>query len=100
MNYHHPPHNTKLDLDCDLIGLWEMGINFDPHDTIMLWYDVGENRFIDGDMGNVIHNIHQIIEPWKVALFRKKKVGMIFPDVTNKYLVELVYPDYMYIRHS
>jgi len=92
MNYHHPPCNTKLDLDCDLIDLWEMGIKYDPHDTMMIWYDVGINRFIDGEKGIIIHDIHRLLAPWQVSWFKDKKTGCIFPDVTNSFLIELVYP--------
>ena len=73
---------------------------YDPHETLMLWYDVGINRFVDVMNGNVMHDIHRILAPWQIALFKKDKTDYVFPDVTNTFLVELVYPDYMYTKHS
>lgn len=100
MEYHHPPCQTNINLDCTLIDLWEMGIQYDPHDTKMMWYDVGINKFIDSDTGLILHDIHRLLEPWKIAIFKQKKTGCIFPDVTNSFLIELVYPDHFYIKHS
>jgi len=72
---------------------------YDPHDTIMLYYDVGANIFVD-DYGNIYHDIYHLLHPWQVFLFKKYKECCTFPNVTNTFLVELVYPDYMYLRHT
>lgn len=72
---------------------------YDPHDTIMLFYDVEANSFID-TFGNVQHDIYRLLKPWQIFLFKYYEEDQVFPDVTNTFLVELVYPDYMYLRHS
>lgn len=73
--------------------------HYDPHDTILLFYDVGANIFVD-DRGDVHYDIHRILHPWQIYLFKQYKENCTFPDITNKFLVELVYPDYMYLRHT
>jgi len=73
--------------------------HYDPHDTIMLFYDVGVNIFVD-ERGDIHHDIYRLLKPWQVFLFKNKKECMTFPDVTNTFLIELVYPDYMYLRHT
>lgn len=68
---------------------------FDPHDTLALYYDGDSNRFIEGDFGTVVYNMYNYVTPNQILLFKKEKGIMIFPDVTNSYLVELIYPDYL-----
>ena len=70
---------------------------YDPHDTIMLFYDVGVNSFID-TYGNVILDIHRLLAPWQLMLFKRYMEDCVFPDVTNSFLIELVYPDDIYER--
>lgn len=74
---------------------------YDPHDTIMLLYDADVNVFVD-TYGTIYHDIYiyDILHPWQIFLFKRRKENCTFPDVTNKFLVELVYPDYMYLRFS
>jgi hypothetical protein len=73
----------------------ELDQKYDPHDTIVLFYDIGVNRFID-EYGNAIHDIYRILTPRQVMLFKWYETDCVFPDVTGKYLVELVYPDDWY----
>lgn len=73
---------------------------YDPHDTIALWYDVSINRFVDALLGTVVHDIHRLLAPWQIMLFKTQKMDYVFPDVTDSFLVELIYPDYLYIKHS
>lgn len=73
----------------------DIGIDYDPHDTICLFYDVGVNGFID-NYGRVILDIHRLLTPWQLMLFKRRKEDMVFPDVTNSFLIELVYPDPIY----
>jgi len=74
---------------------------YDPHDTIMLFYDVDANIFVD-TYGTIYLDvyIYNILHPWQVFLFKHHKENCTFPDVTNTFLVELVYPDYMYLKHT
>lgn len=65
-------------------------MRYDPHLTKCLFYDVGENSFID-NYGRVILDIHRLLTPWQLMLFRRYKEDMTFPDVTDSFLVELVY---------
>lgn len=82
-------------MDMDLI----LGKAYDPHDTIILFYDISVNRFIDM-FGEVIHDIHRLLSPSQIILFKKEEIDMTFPDVSNSFLIELVYPDYLYTKHS
>lgn len=70
-------------------------VYYDPHDTICLFYDSGINRFVDSAFGNVIHDIYRLLTPSQVMLFKKNKESAVYPDITNKFLVELVYPDHL-----
>lgn len=65
------------------------GMGYDPHDTILLIYDPEINRFIDGSFGNVVYNIHSMLAPWQIAMF-KEKGDCVFPDPTNSFLIELL----------
>lgn len=72
-------------------------MRYDPHRTICLFYDVGENSFID-TCGRVIIDIHRLLRPWQLMLFRRHKEDMVFPDVTDSFLIELVYSEPIYAR--
>lgn len=87
-NYIPMDHNYEYYLD----GL------HDPHDIIVLLYDPLINRFIDGSFGDVIHNIYQIVTPWQVSLFKAKKEDMAFTSVNGDYLIELVWPEFVYVK--
>lgn len=65
------------------------GRRYDPHDTIVLFYDSDINRFVTADFGNVVHDIHRLLAPWQITLF-KNQGDCVFPDITNSFLVELV----------
>lgn len=71
---------------------------YDPHDTICLFYDVVNNYFIESSFGCIVYDIHRLIAPWQVTLFKWHRKDAVFPDVTNSFLVELVYPDEWYER--
>lgn len=67
---------------------WRRG--FDPRKTLMLYYDEQENIFYEADMCGgleAVPNIYEVIEPWKVILF-KKNGECVFTDRTNSFLVE------------
>ena len=70
----------------------EDNLRYDPHRTKCLFYDVGENSFID-TYGRVILDIHRLLSPWQLMLFKRYRKDITFPDVTDSFLVELVYPD-------
>lgn len=72
---------------------------YDPHDTIAFYYDAGINRFVN-EKGDVIHNIYHFVTPSQVYVFKKEKKSSAFPDITDSYLIELIYPDYSYIRRT
>ena len=57
-----------------------------------LFYDPEINRFRD-ELGDVVHDIHRLITHNQILLFRKYRNIYIIPDVTNSFLVELIYYD-------
>ena len=64
---------------------------YDPRKTLMLYYDERENIFFEpGVCGTLdpVPNIYQILEPWKIMLF-KKNGECVFTDRTKSFLVEL-----------
>lgn len=73
--------------------------HYDPKNTLMLFYDHIKKRFFEINatdgiyLDKPIHNIYEILEPWKVMLFLKNKScdNQIFPDRTNSFLVELTW---------
>jgi hypothetical protein len=67
-------------------------LKYDPHDTIVLFYDIRINRFIDS-YGQVFLDIYRYLTPNQVLLFKENKKSVVLPDVTNSFLVELEYPD-------
>lgn len=87
-------------IDMDDIDSNELFHQYDYHDTAMFWYDAGINRFVDASFGNVIHDIFRFLHPWQILLFKSEKESMTFPDVTDSFLIELIYPDEFYTKHS
>lgn len=69
-----------------------MDDGYDPHNVMSLLYNIEMNRFEDASFGNIIHNIYDYLQPWQIFLFKKTKRHMVFPDVTNSFLIELLYP--------
>lgn len=70
-------------------------IGYDPRKTLMLYYDESVNTFFElnayeGGFLEPIHNIHQILEPWQILLFKEQEAG-VFIDRTNSFLVELTW---------
>lgn len=70
---------------------WNRG--YDPRKCLALYYDETINMFFEVEEYEAgflepIHNIYQILEPWKVMLF-KENGDCVFPDRTNSFLVEL-----------
>lgn len=59
---------------------------YDLRETLTLYYVAIGNYFYDNK--GPIFNIYEILEPWKVRLF-KEKGPIVFPDRTNSFLVEL-----------
>jgi hypothetical protein len=57
---------------------------------ITLFFDPDINRFVDG-MGNVIHDIYRLITPKQFYLFRLHKDMRSVKDVTNSYMVTVIY---------
>lgn len=55
-----------------------------------LIYDPEINRFRD-DMGNVVHDIYRLIMPSQFKIFREHKNIYLIPDITNRFLVEMIY---------
>ena len=95
----------KPSLDFDrlreryLMEEYDVSLCYDPHDTVMLYYEVNVNRFFDNS-GMPYNDIHRMLRPWQIMLFKNTKECMTFHDITNTFLVELVYPDEFYTRHS
>jgi hypothetical protein len=65
---------------------------FDEHMVVTLFYEPEINRFTD-DFGSIIHDIHRLVTPWQIMLFKQQKGVFLTPDVTNSFIVELIYPD-------
>ena len=66
---------------------------YDPADIVTLEYNLELNRFIDLSFGNIIHDIHRLLTPWQIMLFKKEQCDKCFPDVTDTFLVELYWPE-------
>lgn len=81
MNYipMHPVEESVFDL-------YEQG------DIIQIHYDVKRNLFLDSG-GYVIYDIHRLVSPTAIAIFKSKADYYIVPDVTRSFLVEMIYPD-------
>lgn len=80
-----------IDLHNDSVREYYWFRGYDPRKTLMLYYDELENIFYEPDYcGGLesVYNIHQILEPWKIFLF-KKRGECVFPDRTKSFLVEL-----------
>ena len=70
-------------------------IGYDPRKTLNLYYDEELKRFFeveeyDGGFLEPINNIHQILEPWKILLFKERGL-CVFPDRTKSFLVEIIW---------
>jgi len=65
---------------------------FGESGVMWLEYDPERNKFRD-EMGQIIYWINRIITPAQLMLFRHYKCNYVFRDITNSYLVQLVYPD-------
>lgn len=63
---------------------------YDPHDTIMLCYDSGINRFVEASFGYVVQDIHRLLKPWQIMLFKTNNNDYVFPDITDSFLIELI----------
>ena len=68
-------------------------MEYDENHIIELFYDPEMNYFIEASFGEVIYDIHRILYPWQIMLFKQGQVDRIFPDVTKSFFVELYYPD-------
>lgn len=55
-----------------------------------LYFDVKLNLFRD-DMGTIIYDIYRFITPNQFLIFRKFKNIYVIPNITNEYLVELIW---------
>lgn len=60
-----------------------------------LEYDPEINRFRD-QFGGVVHDIYRLITPSQYLIFRKYKNIYLVPDITNSFLVEMIYPEEEY----
>lgn len=65
--------------------------DFDPDDIVTLEYDIESNNFIDISFGHPILDIHRLLKPWQIYLFKHYKRDYVFPDVTSTFLVQLIY---------
>jgi len=70
-----------------------LDLGYDLDDSITLEYDPDRNIFIDLSFGHVVNNIYDLLKPWQIYLFKHYKRDYIFPDVTDRFLVELYWPD-------
>lgn len=59
--------------------------------TITLYYNKEENRFVDED-GYIIYHIFGIVTPNDIYMFKKNKEYMLLKGVHGE-MVELVWPD-------
>lgn len=80
-NEYSQEYSFEMDYYCD--------IGYDPHDTILLFYDGVNNWFTDGSFGNIVYDIHRLLTPWQIRLF-KQQGDCVFPDRTNSFLIELI----------
>ena len=62
------------------------------HEVLTLLYCPDINRFSDG-FGSIIHDIFRLVTPGQLMIFREYKNIYVVPDITNSFLVELIYPD-------
>lgn len=67
--------------------LWECENN-----VMTLYFDVDENRFID-EFGSIVDNPFIYITPNQLYIFKTYKYQYVVQDVTNSFLVEMVWPD-------
>lgn len=79
--------------DFNMISILDDLSMYDPHDRMMLYYDVENNFFIDVSFGHVVLDIYRLLTPWQITVFKREKVDCVFSDITNTFLVDLVYPD-------
>lgn len=64
----------------------------DDHKVITIWFHPDVNRFFD-EFGSVINNIWTLITPGQCEIFKKDQFIYVVPNVTNKFLVEMIYGD-------
>lgn len=64
----------------------------DEHEVLTLWYNPEINRFMD-EFGSIIHDIWRIITPGQYKIFKETQFIYLVPDVTNSFLVEMIYGD-------
>lgn len=63
------------------------------HEVVCLFYNKNINRFID-EFGDVVHDIFRFITPGQLMIFKEKKdIFYVVSDVTNSFLVKLMYYD-------
>ena len=60
----------------------------------MLFYDL--NTGIFEDIYGTIYDIFQTLQPWQVYLFKEHEKDYVFPDITDDFLVHLIYPNFRY----
>ena len=76
-----------------------MGRNYIPmedcdEESIMeICYDPELNYFIDSSFGNIIYNIYELLEPWKIRLFKEEKTDRMFWSRGNSFFINLYYLD-------
>lgn len=63
----------------------------DEHDVRSYLYDPEINRFID-EFGSIVHDIHRVVTPGQLMIFKQYKNVYVVPDITNSFLVEMIYP--------
>ena len=62
--------------------------------TVTLYYDSDFNQFAD-PYGYVCYDIHRLLHPWQVFLFKKGHVSKVFYDVSHTKLVFLKFNRYL-----
>ncbi len=65
-----------------------------PVEVMTLFYDPPTNRFFE-DFGRIVHDIHRLITPGQLLVFKRKQEDVVVADITNSFLIELLYPDDM-----
>lgn len=65
----------------------------DEGDGIELYYDPDINRFVDLSFGIIMDDIHRVVSPSQILLFKKEKQDQMVMDVTNSFPVVLYYPE-------
>lgn len=61
---------------------------------MLLIYDSDVNNFAD-EYGWPCYDIHRLLAPWQITLFKSKKADHVFRDVSGTFNVNLIYSTFL-----